>query len=434
MSTDCIPPFYQSPLKRASLFAMLTRGMVDPVSVIPESIYHQWAVQLPGPAAPIVICHPDDIRAVLIDKGENFDRNRQLRLLMRRAWGEGLAAATGESWAAQRHAATPVFRPKAVAMALPVMAEATARAAARWDMDQPLELRAGLGRVVVEIVMNTLLTGLDDADHDQIAADIPPFARDISRFGLLDFLPVSDAVLNRLRGIGQTPQEARLRALAHRLAAARAQPPDAVQDLPAALRGAGPVADNITGTFPAAFDTTAIGASWALYLLALYPHWQEALRDAANPPGDSPPPLAVQIAQETLRLYPPAPYLARAAMRPLHLRDLPVKNNQVVLLAIYALHRHRQLWGQPDMFEPERFAPGAAYDRSAFLPFGAGPRVCIAAQFALTEIAVIITELVRRYRFAPTAPAPVVSLAAVSHSTTGLNVRVSAVQAKAFGR
>jgi cytochrome P450 len=427
MSEDCIPPFYTSPKHKASLYAMLSRGMADTASVIPDAIYDEWAVQLPGPRAPLVISHPDDVRTVLVDKGENFDRSRQLRLLMRRAWGDGLAAATGESWMAQRTAATPAFRPKAVAEAVPAMADAVTRIAARWGGDELLELRAVAGRIVVEIVGDTLLTGLDDIDRDQLAADIPAFVADIGRFGLLDFLPVSDAMLDRLRGMGRTPQEARLRALAARLAAARAQPPDAVQDLPALLRGAGPLADNIMGTFPAAFETTAQGTSWALYLLALYPEWQDALRAAAENDGDDPSPLALQIAQEALRLYPPSVFHVRAAMKPLSLRGMPLVKNQVVMVAVYAMHRHRQLWERPDAFDPTRFAPDASYHRGAFLPFGAGPRVCIAAQFALTEIAVIISTLVKSFRFTPVDPEPVVSLRIAAHSTTGLNVRVSAV-------
>lgn len=427
MSQDRIPPFYQSPSGKASMLAMLTRAMADPASVVPETIYHEWALKLPGPRSPLVICHPDDVRTVLVDKGDNFDRSRQLRLLMRRAWGDGLAAATGESWVAQRQAATPAFRPKAVAAAVPTMVDATSRVAAGWDQEKPLELRAAMGRIVVEIVMGTLLTGLEDFDRDQFVADIPGFVRDIGRFGLLDFLPISDTMLDRLRGMGQTPEETRLRALAARLAAARAQPPDAVQDLPALLRGIGPLVDNIMGTFPAAFETSAVGASWALYLLALYPEWQDALRAEATQHGEGPPQLALEIAQEALRLYPPSAFHVRAAMKPLTLRGFPLAKNQVVMIPVYALHRHRQLWDRPDVFDPTRFVPGASYDRGAFLPFGAGPRVCIAAQFALTEIATIISTLVKTYRFTPTGPDPVVSLQISTHSTTGLNVSVSPV-------
>ena len=414
------------------MLAMMTRAITDPASVIPASIYDEWALKLPGPFSPIVISHPEDIRRVLLDKDENFGRNRQLRLLMRRAWGEGLAAATGDSWVAQRQAATPLFRPKAAEAAQSAMAQIAAVAAARWDRAQPLELRSAMGRIIIEIVMTVMLTGLDDPDYDQMIADIPVFVRAAGRFGLADFLPVSDRMIDQLRGIGRSPEEARLRALATRLAAIRAAPPDLVQDLPALLRGIGPLADNILGTLPAAYETSAIAVAWALYLLALYPDWQDAVRKEAQQSAndtDKPDPLPVarMVAQETLRLYPPAPLLARAATRRTSMRGHKLWPGQVVIIPVYAIHRHRQLWDRPDTFDPSRFAAGATYDRGAFLPFGAGPRLCIAAQFAVTEIAVVMSELVKRFRFTPIGPAPIVSLKISTHSTNGLNVGISAV-------
>ena len=69
------------------------------------------------------------------------------------------------------------------------------------------------------------------------------------------------------------------------------------------------------------------------------------------------------------------------------------------MLPIYALHRHRLLWDDPDRFDPDRFAPGVDRDRFAFLPFGGGPRICIGANFALQEAAIILGTLLARFRF-----------------------------------
>jgi cytochrome P450 len=422
---DQIPPFYNSPQNQASPWAMLTRAITDPASVIPAVIYQDWSVKLPMLMAPIVFAHPDDVRTVLLDKGDRFGRNRQLRLLMQRAWGKGLAAAEGESWAAQRRAAAPAFRPQAVAESAKIMASVAQKAGTRWRAGEPVELGSALGRIVAEIVMSTLLTGIKDLDFDQLAADIPVFVREASTFGLMDFLPISDAMLNRLRGLGHSEQEARLRALAARLADLRANPPDATQDIPALLRGVGPLADNILGSLPAGFETSALAAAWAVYLLALYPEWQDAVRAEAEAGGE--PVLARQVAQEVLRLYPPAPMLVRAAMAPTMLRGHRLRTGQVALLPVFAIHRHRQLWDRPDMFDPNRFAPDASYDRGAFLPFGAGPRLCIAASFALTEIAVVMAELVKLFRFTPVGDAPIVSLQTTTRSVNGLNVVVSAL-------
>ena len=421
-----VPPRYASPGRPPSMLAMLRRAMSDPASVIPAAIFDDWALKLPGPTSPVVIAHPDDVRRVLLDKGEEFGRNRQLQMMMRRAWGAGLAAAEGLPWVDQRRAASPAFRPQAVEAAAATMAAVAGRVADGWPTTGPIELSGAVGRIVAEIVMTTLLTGLNDVDFDALAADIPAFVREVTTFGPLDVMPLSDAAIDRLRGIGRGAEGGRLRALAARLAAARAAPPDAVQDVPALLRGVGPLADNILGFMPAGVETSALAAAWALYLLALYPDWQEAVRaEAVAAAAMSDPaalPLARQVAQETLRLYPPAPLLVRAALTHATIHGFALRPGQVVIVPVWAIHRHQQLWNRPDAFDPTRFAPGADYNRGAFLPFGMGPRLCIAASFALTEMTVIVSELVKRYHFAPTGAAAVISLKTTTHSATGLHV------------
>jgi len=305
------------------------------------------------------------------------------------------------------------------------MASAARRIAARWEREQPIELGRELGRIVTEVVIESLLSGLDHPDYDQIAGDIPKVVREVTTFGLLDAAPLPDGIINRLRGLGRSSEEGRLRDIAARLAVVRASPPDAEQDLPALLRGVGPIADNAFGFMLAGFETTALGAAWAIYLLALYPEWQEAVRSEARAAPEAPGaagdlPLARQVAQEALRLYPPAPLLVRSAMRRTTIQGYKLWPAQAVLIPVYAIHRHRRLWDRPDEFDPERFGSSARYERAAYLPFGAGPRLCIAANFALAEITVILAELVRLFRLSPVGPAPEVSLQVSTHSRTGL--------------
>ena len=93
-------------------------------------------------------------------------------------------------------------------------------------------------------------------------------------------------------------------------------------------------------------------------------------------------------------------------------RDLAGRGHSVIL-PIYALHRHRKLWSDPDSFDPERFAPGHQTDRFTFLPFGDGPRICIGANFALQEAIIILSTLLARFRFTAIAgkqPKPVMIL------------------------
>jgi cytochrome P450 len=424
----CDPPFYRSPPDPPSLAALLRRGISDPASTIPASVYELRALRL-SRAGPLVVAHPDSVRAVLLDKGDTFGRNRQLRLLMRRAWREGLAGVEGAPWELQRRAASPAFRPRSVQAALPEMAAAAGRGSDRWRSGDSIDLVAAMEGIVTDVVATTLLSGLEDLDLDRVVADMRPFAQEVTLVGALDVLPLPDRVINRLRGLGRSAEEGRLRTVAAKLA--RLGPRPNGRHLPTLLRGSGPLEENMLGFMIAGLGTTALGAAWAAWLLARYPEWQEKVREEARaaPAGIRAdlPCLARQVAQEALRLYPPAPVLARAVMRRTTLEGFRLWPGQTILIPVYAIHRHRSLWDRPDGFDPGRFGESGAYDRAAYLPFGAGPRLCIAATFALTEIAAILSTLVRRFRFTATGPEPLVSLRIGTYSLNGLHAAVEPV-------
>lgn len=279
MGEQRTPPFYRSPRQPPSGLALLRGSLADPASVIPASIYEEWALKLPGPGMPVVLSSRGRA-AGPARQGDTFGRNGPLRRMMRRGWGDGLAAAEGEHWASQRHAASAAFRPHAVEAALPTMADVARRTVLRWRLGVAIELGTQFGRVVTEIVLATLLSRLDEVDLDEVARDIPPVTRQVTTFGLLDALPLPDRLINRIRRLGRSPQEARLRRLASRLAASA--PSAEARNVLSLLRGVGPLADNALGFMIAGLETTALGAAWAAYLLALYPDWQDALRAEAG--------------------------------------------------------------------------------------------------------------------------------------------------------
>lgn len=113
-----------------------------------------------------------------------------------------------------------------------------------------------------------------------------------------------------------------------------------------------------------------------------------------------------------MRLYPPVPSLSRTALADDTKGACFIPRGALVVISPYLLHRHQTLWQAPDLFRPERFLPGAreAIPRYAYLPFGAGPRVCIGQQFAMIEAVIVLATLLRRLRFehaGEEAPMPV---------------------------
>ena len=126
---------------------------------------------------------------------------------------------------------------------------------------------------------------------------------------------------------------------------------------------------------------------------------------------------------ESLRLYPAAAFLSRTAQAHDTLCGREVRPGDTVMLPIYALHRHHLLWDRPDAFDPDRF--DTAPDRYAFLPFGAGPRICIGASFAMQEAVIILATLLARFRFRALpgrAPEPRMILTLRPHGGVVLNV------------
>jgi cytochrome P450 len=195
-------------------------------------------------------------------------------------------------------------------------------------------------------------------------------------------------------------------------------PKGAPQDfLTRLLRAEGPngltrreIEDNIITFIGAGHETTARALGWTIYMLAEAP-WEreriEAEIDAVVAVEPDPVkwletmPLTRAAFEEAMRLYPPAPSINREPIEDDTYRDLVLPKGAQVLVMPWTVHRHRKLWDQPDAFLPERFHPGnrEKIDRYQYLPFGAGPRVCIGATFAMQEAVIALGVLLSRFRF-----------------------------------
>ncbi len=154
-----------------------------------------------------------------------------------------------------------------------------------------------------------------------------------------------------------------------------------------------------------------------MYLLANAPEEQQKAREQAwavlqgrsAEPADLPAISFVrQILEEAMRLYPPVGLLARTVIAPDELCGRVMRPNDIVFLPIWALHRHELLWNRPTEFLPGRFDPssGERHDKYQYLPFGAGPRVCVGADFAMMQAQIILATLVQQFEFRPSEPSP----------------------------
>lgn len=428
MSQAIIPPRYHFRPDMPSLWTVISQGVSDAASTIPAAILSEPAVQLTGGqfGAPLIVSDPELARAILQDREVNFTRHPNMRRLMRRSWGIGLAAAEGEDWQRQRKAATPAFTPSAIEKRIVQFASAASKAATAWPLGEQINLPHIVAQIIADIVFTVLVDSKGAVDTRAVAADLPGYINRIANFTSLDLIPLPEALHDRRAGIARDPAVQHLRAVAKSLAARRGADDDRGDDMIALLEGVGPLQDNILGLMPAAMETTVWGASWALYTLATQPEWQAKValeaRDCDGTFTLDRLPMTRRVVQEVLRLYPPAPLLVRAASKQQELGGFRLKKGHTAAISIYAMHRHRKFWDAADVFDPDRFLPERYANNPAYMPFGIGPRMCIAAQFALAEIIIVVARLLSELELAAAGAQPQVTLQVTTRSATGLNI------------
>jgi len=187
----------------------------------------------------------------------------------------------------------------------------------------------------------------------------------------------------------------------------------------------------------AGHETTAQALTWTLYLLALFPEWQERAREEVLKVTGGAPitsehvqqlSLLEAIPQEAMRLYPPAPSLMRRVLREVRLGGETLSPGAAAVIPIYAIHRHHLLWEEPLRFDPTRFTPEAkaGRHRCAYMPFSTGPRNCIGASFAMVEGGVMLATLLASARFGlPEGEVPVPIARVTLRPRGGLRLKVT---------
>jgi cytochrome P450 len=363
---------------------------------------------------------PDAIRHVLVDNYENYTRTPVGIRVLRPLVGEGLLIAEGRTWKHQRRTLAPAFTPRAVTPLVPHMIAATDETIAKLQVScgVPVDLREAMQRMTLEIAGRTMFS-FEMGRHGAALRDfVMEYGDGLAQPRFLDLLlPVGwpspqDFARARFRK-RWTRFVAML--MAERRAAGKNEgaPPRDLFDLMGAARDPESgeaftdeqLGDQVATMILAGHETTATALFWSLYLLALDPATQEKLAaevKGAAVDGD----LAIErlkftraVVDETMRLYPPAFLIARSAATADTIAGLPVRKNDLVLIAPWLLHRHEKLWNEPNAFIPTRFMPGAPPpDRFAYLPFGVGARVCIGAHFALVEATLALAKLIGAFR------------------------------------
>lgn len=384
-----------------------------------------------------LVSDPDAIGRVLLDNKANYERPALVRRVLRGGLGDGLFNAEGESWREQRRIVAPTFSPAAVAAFAEPIAHVVQRQVAGWPLAaRPMDMAAEATAATMSIIAATLfggdvrLTAPAAAGHITAMLDAAGRARLTALLGMPALGPGS----SRARVGGRFLRDT-LGVLADERARAGGGD-DFFGGLVAALHARYPALearelaiDNAVAFYVAGHETTANALTWTIYLLAAQPALQEAVRAEAlaglDGQGvdtlDARVPRLRAVLDEALRLYPPAPRLDREAIADDELTGHQVRRGDLVSIWPYVLHRHRRWWSQPDAFDAERFLGDRRpkMHRYQYLPFGAGPRVCVGARFAIVEALLVLAHWLALRRFSLRGGPPPVPVGRVTLRPAG---------------
>jgi cytochrome P450 len=386
-----------------------------------------------GPRHALFLNNPDLIERVLVTEHRNFPKISFLLRQFTAVLGDGLVTSHGSLWQRQRRLCAPAFTPARLAAYVGVMVQATERMLDSWRIGEVRDLHADMMALTLRIVAETLFGVGIEADIPRIEAAVADLTGEMAARMVRPIL-IPDAVplpghLRYRRGLACIEDVAtRIIAERRREAAAGQNLLDALieaRDETGAAMSDRQLRDEAVTFLLAGHETTALALTWAFYLLGQHPEVGAALTAEADAVlGDGPftfedlhrLPLAEQVVNESLRLYPPAWLIGREAGQDCEIGGHTIPKGTPLYTCPWVLHRDSRFWAEPLAFRPERWVERAdrQLPRFAYMPFGGGPRVCIAQRFAVMEAVLILASIARRFRLLPSQDTPVVPFPSIT--------------------
>ncbi len=412
---DRLPPGPRVPLWLSGLALMR-----DPLATLTtgHQEYGDAICYRVGPVRFVSVADPALVQHVLVGNHRNYVKSRNyegLRLVL----GNGLVTSEGDHWRRQRKLAQPAFHRKRLAGFADTMAACVKEQLADWDArtDPAVDIHDQMMQLTLRIVGRTLFgtdLGSDLGDLGPVVTTClekaNEYAEAIVRIPLWVPTPSNVRFARAKR---------RLDAIVHEIIEQRRRSGEQRDDVLGMLMSATDesgtermddqqLRDEVMTLFMAGHETIATSMSWTWMLLHQHPQVAARVREEARTVlgGRSPgledlPRLAYtgQVIDEALRLYPPAWIVERQAKAEDRLGPWRVPPGTIVAVSPWVLHRHPGLWENPLRFDPDRFTPQRSQSRPkhAYLPFGAGPRVCIGNHFALMEARIILATMAQHY-------------------------------------
>jgi cytochrome P450 len=363
---------------------------------------------------------PELIREVLSTKAKSFHKLRRQMDALRILEGDSVNTTDGEVWRRKRPVVQPAFHTRHFARFAQVFVEYTRRRLTRWSAGTVFDAVEEMNQLALELIAKVLF----DVDWSDRAAQLREAVhvfrdyvmKEASRLVVVPaWLPLPGKLRQR-RAVGEIDRL--IWELIRQRRAAPAQTGDLLSLMLAAAQEAAAVPpitdqeirDEAATLFIAGHDTTSASLAWLWYLLAGHPEVEaRLLREVDEVLGDRPATYedlrrlryTEMVVKESMRLYPASAFLfGREAVEDVELGGYTLRRGSWVLISPYVVHHNPQYFKDPDVFDPERFAPGRVEEIPpyAHLTFGAGPRICIGNNLALTEVVLVAATVLQRFR------------------------------------
>ncbi len=368
---------------------------------------------------------PDTIRYVMVENKDNYERKSpQMKRALEPLLGDGLFISEGETWACRRKLQTPLFDNNHIQMYSKVIIATITEMADNWgtlaDKSQ-IETHTEMAKLAAEIISRTLFGEKLGAQNSEAVvsafADYQSVVKQmaLSNFlGLPDWMPNVNAKIGKARKAAKTIHKAVDNIIA--LAEKEGQEGTMVAELIKANHSEDgltvmtkkQIRNELIVLFMAGHETTANVLAWTWYLISQSSDVEKKLHEEVDTvlKGKTPSyddvknlPYTRAILDETMRLYPPVPILSRQALKDDTIRGRKVPEGSLMLIVPWLIQRHKKYWTNPDSFIPERFMPGAEKPQKfTYIPFSAGPRVCIGRSFGITESVLAVAIIAQRFR------------------------------------
>lgn len=415
---------------RPGFLAWMRAFRNDILSAQPARLYRAWMAEFRMPFFTSFLCNdPELVDLVLTGRPEDFPKSTRLFEGMVPLLGHSIFITSGEEWQRQRRIIDPAFESGRVREVFPAMWDAAIALRGRLGAvadGTPVNIEQHMSHVTLDVIFRALFSlPIDSAEASTIFDAFRRFQKSRPMVNTGSLLPLPRWVPRwRARDTRESAAVIRglIRAIVDRRAAelaAGTAPDDLATRImttpdPEGGRVFTPseMADQVGIFVLAGHETTAAALSWTLYLMALYPEWQDRVAEEARRQIDPDRiyfstatrlRVARAVFREGLRLYPSVPMFLREARKPEVFRGRRVPKGSIVILSPWHLHRHERLWDDPDGFDPTRWErpEGRESARRAYIPFSAGLRVCPGSAFAMTESTLILSMVLRHFIVEP---------------------------------